>query len=163
MRLDKLTKQKYPLVELQSHIDFELFRPLLTQWYLRKNQEVLGALLKTEGKKYSLVQPVIPMGMGFKWNVGDKASFAIEAGMRKTFTDYIDDVSTTYVDPVLLTAMSGPASAAMSDRSSYIDTTIKNTGRQRGNSKNKDWYGFVGLSLSFQIYELPEPCNAYDH
>ena len=114
--------------------------------------------LKTEGKNYRLAQIAIPMGLGFKWNVAHKTSFAIEGGMRKTFTDYIDDVSTVYPK----TLASGTA-AALSDRSSYIDSTIKNPGRQRGNSKNKDWYGFVGFSVSFQIYELGDPCNAYDY
>ena len=114
--------------------------------------------LRTEGKKYNLAQVAIPMGMGFKWNVGRKTSITIEGGMRKTFTDYIDDVSTVYLNS---SAYSGTA-AALSDRSNYVNKSIKNTGRQRGNSKNKDWYGFVGLSISFQIYEMGDPCNAYD-
>ena len=43
MRLDKLTKQKDPLVKLQSHIDFELLRPLLTEVFKKEPRGAGGA------------------------------------------------------------------------------------------------------------------------
>jgi len=43
MRLDKLTKQKDPLVKLQSHIDFEHFRTLLTDVFKREQKGAGGA------------------------------------------------------------------------------------------------------------------------
>jgi hypothetical protein len=52
--------------------------------------------LKTEGVAYSLVAPVIPFGLGIRFKVNPMFNLSIEAGFRKTFTDYLDDVSTTY-------------------------------------------------------------------
>ena len=49
-----------------------------------------------EKDPYQLIQFAIPVGMGFKASLGERFSMAIEYGLRKTFTDYIDDVSTTY-------------------------------------------------------------------
>ncbi len=43
MRLDKLTKQNDPLVKLQSHINFELFRSLLTESFKKEPRGAGGA------------------------------------------------------------------------------------------------------------------------
>jgi hypothetical protein len=62
--------------------------------------------LRTEGqgmpnhpdrKQYSLTQVAIPYGVGIKYFLSDKFNIGFEIVNRKTFTDYIDDVSTTYV------------------------------------------------------------------
>ncbi len=45
--------------------------------------------------------------------MGPFFNLAIEGGFRKTFTDYIDDVSTVHVDPA---AFTDPIAAALSDR-----------------------------------------------
>jgi len=54
--------------------------------------------LKTEGqaKEYSKVAFAIPMGFGFYFTHLRKHRFSWEFGYRNTFTDYIDDISTTY-------------------------------------------------------------------
>lgn len=51
-----------------------------------------------DGKKYSLIQASIPLGIGYRWKISTLFDFAVEFGWRFTFTDYLDDVSTTYVD-----------------------------------------------------------------
>jgi hypothetical protein len=60
--------------------------------------------LRTEGQdfvpsrtQYSNWQFVIPFGLGMKYALDKKSSIGIEYGIRKTFTDYMDDVSTDYV------------------------------------------------------------------
>jgi hypothetical protein len=98
--------------------------------------------LKTENKKYQLVQPSIPFGVGYKWNFRNKMTLALEWGVRKTFTDYIDDVSTVYVDPAPYMSNRRPEAQLLS----YIFEPF-----QRGDSKHKDWYAFAGLSLTFTI------------
>ena len=45
-----------------------------------------------EKDPYQLIQFAIPVGIGFKVSLSEKFSMAIEYGLRKTFTDYIDDV-----------------------------------------------------------------------
>lgn len=116
----------------------------------------------SSNKKYNRIQPCLPMGIGLKMDLGGKTCLGFEFGMRKTFTDYIDDVSTVYVDPVQLAAVNGSTAADLADRSNYTDPTLNNIGRQRGNSKNKDWYGFAGITLSFKFREKPDPCPSYN-
>lgn len=124
------------------------------------NQWVALQPLKTEGqgKGYMRTQIAIPFGAGFKMNLAKRIGLVIEWGMRKTFTDYLDDVSTTYANPADLAA-NGPASVALADRS--LGATGDNTGRQRGNPRNKDWYCFTGLTLTFQLSDKPKSCSAY--
>ena len=67
-------------------------------------------------KYYSRNQIVIPFGIGLKMNISHHLSFSLEYGMRKTFTDYFDDVSGLYPDLVALAAFS-PEAAQRSDKS----------------------------------------------
>jgi hypothetical protein len=109
-------------------------------------------------KPYSLISFSIPFGIGFKKNIGKSVSFGLEWGLRKTFTDYIDDVSTTYVDPAVLSSENRPISAILADRSAAIN----GIGMQRGNSYNKDWYSFAGMILTFKINAKKKcKCPAY--
>jgi len=109
-------------------------------------------------KKYKLVQMSIPFGVGVKANLSKSIGLSIEWGMRKTFTDYLDDVSKRYYDPVLIAAARGTTAATMSDKSIGTDPNYTNTGRQRGNSTTKDWYSFAGIVLSFKLKQKVPPC-----
>ena len=108
--------------------------------------------LKTENKKYVLIQPSVPFGVGYKWNFAGKATLAFEWGFRKTFTDYLDDVSTVYVDPTTLTQQNGSVSATMSNRTpeaklaNFIFSPF-----QRGDTNHKDWYSFAGIVFTITI------------
>lgn len=51
-----------------------------------------------DGKKYSLIQPQFPVGIGYRYKLSTLFDLAIEFGWRLTLTDYLDDVSTTYTD-----------------------------------------------------------------
>jgi len=114
-------------------------------------------------KPYSLTQVSIPFGFGFKYSIGDNICIGAEWGMRKTFTDYIDDVSTTYPDPVTLAAEKGQIAAILSDRSLKVNNeTANNTGLQRGNPETKDWYSFAGAFITFKFKAFKdETCPAY--
>lgn len=52
-------------------------------------------------KPYSLTQLYIPYSLGAKYYLNDSWSVSASMVWRRTFTDYIDDISTTYVDPSL--------------------------------------------------------------
>ncbi|MFM7021610.1 MAG: DUF6089 family protein [Flavobacteriales bacterium] len=95
-------------------------------------------------KKYFRHQVAIPFGLGIKVKM-NRFALTAEWGIRKTFTDYIDDVSTTYVDPTLLSS----SAAQLANRSNMSTQDLKD--KQRGNSKNTDWYVFTGLTLSFKL------------
>jgi len=109
-----------------------------------------GTTLYPDSDKYKRVAFAIPVGGGVKIKFSRRFGIALEAGARRTYTDYLDDVSTTYADKDILFAQNGELSAILSDRS--IDgQAVNNTNRQRGDSSNKDWYMFGGITLTFTL------------
>lgn len=121
--------------------------------------------LGTEGQghlrsreKYSRIQLAIPLGIGFKRSFGSRWGINLEYGIRKTFTDYIDDVSTTYVQNSLLArSPQGEITVNLANRSPAKDnpadpmygSTVAN--QQRGDSRYTDSYMFAVLSLTYKI------------
>ena len=104
-------------------------------------------------KKYSKNQIVIPFGLGLKMNITHHLSFSLEYGMRKTFTDYFDDVSGLYPDLIAL-AEESPQAAQMSDRSGYPQGLNDSSfGLQRGDASNKDWYALSGIILTYEFFK----------
>jgi len=110
-----------------------------------------GTVAYYEREPYNLTALAIPFGIGFKYSLSKNICFGAEWGMRKTNTDYLDDVSTTYADPNILIAEKGPIAAALADRSLSLPGDPPNTGLQRGNSKNNDWYSFIGVFVTFKV------------
>jgi opacity protein-like surface antigen len=102
---------------------------------------------------YSLTQIVIPFGVGVKINVTRKVAIGIEYGMRKTFTDYLDDVGGNYVNQELLIQENGNLAARLADRSLGEFPAYG----PRGNSSTKDWYAMFGLTLTFKLGN-PDKC-----
>ncbi len=104
-------------------------------------------------KPYHLTQLAIPFGFGIRWRVTDNVMLSYEVGLRKTFTDYLDDVSTTYVDEATLVADKGPQAAGMAFRGDEVKNgaTYPPSGTVRGGSKFKDWYYFSGVTVSIGI------------
>lgn len=119
-----------------------------------------GSPVYADRKQYSLMGANIPFGFGVKFHAFGRLGFSLEWGLRKTFTDYLDDVSTTYVDPDVLFATHGELAALLADRS-LVNPGKINTGRQRGNSTNKDWYSFAGLTITYKIVPRKAECAAY--
>lgn len=98
----------------------------------------------------------IPLGIGIKYALKDKWNLGIEVGLRRTFTDYVDDVSTTYVNYDELLAARGEVAAALSNRTGeYFGTAPVGvpTGTQRGDNKPVDWYGIAGITISYNFLD----------
>ncbi|MEO7049317.1 MAG: DUF6089 family protein [Ferruginibacter sp.] len=121
---------------------------------------VFLAELDTEGegfykdrKPYKTKQTAIPFGGGLMWAIDDNHRIGIELGIRKTFTDYLDDVSTTYVDGNLLASKRGGTAAAIAYRGDELPGGLPYPadGAKRGNPKNKDWYYFTGISYRMRL------------
>lgn len=111
-----------------------------------------------QGRKYARTQVAIPFGFGFKINIAGNWGLALEWGLRKTYTDYLDDISTRYPDKRIMMAEAGATATALSDRSIVSPNQFGNTsGYQRGNSKNRDWYSFAGIMIVYAI-KKPSPC-----
>ncbi|GAB4261170.1 MAG: hypothetical protein Kow0027_28700 [Saprospiraceae bacterium] len=106
----------------------------------------------TEGVDYKRTIVAIPFGIGMKFNLSYKANFGFEFGARKTFTDYLDDVSNRYPDVIGMRSYA-PLNAALSYRTPELtgEFTEDPMGQMRGNPNNKDWYFFAGINLTVNL------------
>lgn len=119
--------------------------------------------LSTEGqgiyadrKPYKKIQPAIPAGIGIRFAINENIRLGLEAGFRKTFTDYLDDVSTTYPDAAELFNARGQLAVDYSYRTDELadgSPAFPSKGEQRGGSEYKDNYYFTALTLSFRLAE----------
>ncbi len=75
-------------------------------------------------KEYKLIQKEIPMGLGVKYYIKENMYVGIEVLHRQLFTDYIDDVSTGYIDPALFNNYLSAADAARAQRLYYRGTYV---------------------------------------
>lgn len=82
----------------------------------------------------SRVQLAIPFGGGFKYLVNQNISLNLEIGIRKLFFDQLDG---------------------------YSDGDLSNKNYQYGNKYDKDWYNFVGVSVSYILWKIPCPFDFY--
>jgi hypothetical protein len=101
-------------------------------------------------KEYKLWQQEIPMGFGAKYYIKENMYLGLEILHRKTFTDYIDDVSTTYIDPALFSNYLSADQAAMARqlmyRENFYNPSVNRPyiNKQRGDPKENDAY-FTGM------------------
>jgi hypothetical protein len=102
-------------------------------------------------KNYKLKQFNIPVGLGVKYFLNETMSISAEMLLRKTFTDYLDDVSTTYIDKDLFYKHLSPERAILAARmyDKSVGSANRNAGDMRGNSSNKDSYYSAGFKISF--------------
>ena len=106
----------------------------------------------TEGVEYNLVNMSIPFGIGVKYSLCKRVGVSLEWRLHKSFTDYIDDIHGVY-----------PEASLVNGNYVYSDPTGNyEPGMQRGNGStdsslgfNCDWYGTLGLTLSFK-FNLPK-------
>jgi len=102
-------------------------------------------------KVYPLVNAAFPFGGGIKCFVGNTLVISAEVGLRYTSTDYLDDVSRSYVNMDTLLAYKGQKSVDMSYRGNTTrqwDGNYPNYEFQRGDYKRNDWYWTAGLSVT---------------
>jgi Domain of unknown function (DUF6089) len=123
--------------------------------YLRPlSTEGEGLSQYPDQKPYGLTQFAIPFGGGIKFRVSEDVVLAYEIGFRKTFTDYLDDVSTHYVDQTVLLNAKGPEAVELSYRANELkggDPNYPAAGTTRGSSKYNDWYYYTGIRVSIAI------------
>jgi hypothetical protein len=140
--------------------------------YDLQNNKVYLQQLSTEGqglpgysqKPYALTQLALPFGGGIKFNISDKIRVAGEVGLRKLFTDYLDDVSGNYADPNDLLTNRGQQSVDLSYREDELpfgDPNYPAKGITRGSPKYKDYYYFTGIHLTFLLPDGEGRQNSY--
>lgn len=111
--------------------------------------------LMTEGKEYGKWSVSVPFGGGIRMKVNSSIDISAEFLYRKTFTDYIDDVSTQYIANK---SFSDPVAAALADRSfeggkkvASDDNIHWDAGHKRGNPGRKDGFFFIGFKVDYMI------------
>lgn len=107
---------------------------------------------RTEGFAYDRTTFAIPFGMGVKWMPNNRFALEGQIGARRTFTDYLDDVSTVYPDMAAAIA-NGRKTAILTDRSieNSGGIAVNKSGYKRGNADYKDWFFTATISLAVRI------------
>ena len=129
--------------------------------YLRPlNTEGQGSSLYPDRKPYGSMAFCIPFGVGVKYCINERINVGFEIIHRVTGTDYLDDVSKTYVNTSLFPPLpDGSPSPAylLHDRSYELGDPIGLPGRQRGVSTQKDQFATAMFYISFnlQSYKCP--------
>jgi hypothetical protein len=108
-------------------------------------------------KEYALTQLNIPMGVGIKYYLNESVNFSFEIVHRKLFTDYLDDVSTTFVDPSLFYKYLSPADAKMAVEMSnksplrFTPNSGYTTGDKRGDPSQNDSYFTTTFKIAIRL------------
>jgi len=106
---------------------------------------------------YELTQLNIPMGVGFKYYLTDNMYIGMEILHRKLFTDYVDDVSTRYIDPALFDMYLSPSEAAKAKELSYrgtypgVTNASQMIGEIRGNPRENDAYFSSVIRMGWRL------------
>ncbi|MFD1002459.1 DUF6089 family protein [Ohtaekwangia kribbensis] len=129
------------LMEASTVMEYHFLNWRDTKRFVRFTPYLFGGLglfgFSGNGDKtaeYSNVQAMIPFGVGVKYVYTPKWYFGLEFGVRKTFFDYLDNVSAG-------------------------DQRYKNF--KYGNPNDNDVYYFLGISITRTFYDIPCPKNPY--
>lgn len=113
----------------------------------------------SDGDSYSLYGLSAVFGIGIKYSLTNRIGLGIEWGMRKTFTDYLDDVSRDYyIDFTKITTPEQIDDAVFLSDPSVVKHA---PGMQRGNPQNNDWYSFAGATITYR-FTLGEKTSCRD-
>ena len=125
-----------------------------SDWYELQplGTEGQGSPIAPDRTPYTLKQLSMPFGLGFKYHPSKSFTLSVEYGFRKTWTDYIDDVSTTYVDNEQLAYYMGEITAGLADRSSEVEPGYVNAaGIKRGDDSLDDWFAYFNVSFTVSL------------
>ncbi|HMQ48761.1 MAG TPA: DUF6089 family protein [Saprospiraceae bacterium] len=108
-----------------------------------------GQGIPAYGEPYQLTQVAFPFGAGLKFQLNETMSINVELGGRKLLTDYLDDVSDTFVNYFDILENNGQLAARLSNPS-IVDPNDANTIYTRG-GEYKDWYFISSFTLCFRL------------
>ncbi len=114
--------------------------------------------LGTEGQglpggpdKYRRIGLAIPLSIGAKYSLGKRLGIGAEFCFRKTFTDYLDDVSTVYYDNAEIIKANGDKAGFLADPNDGTNPNWTNPGERRGGEGQKDFYGTFLISVNYKL------------
>lgn len=125
-------------------------------WYALQPLSTEGEGLPGGPRKYRRFSVSIPIGIGCRFKLHSRWTIGLEYNFRKTFTDYIDDVSGVYYDKQMLMAKKGPIAVALADPSLGIIPTATapnsdGSGAQRGDKRDKDAYLNLQVKVGYTL------------
>lgn len=99
-------------------------------------------------KPYKLIEKVAPVGAGISMQLNNHWRLRLDYSAHFTFTDYLDDVSSVYVDSAQLSKTpNGTLAVALA--SQRMDGKYPKANRSRGNPNRKDVYSHIGITLIY--------------
>ena len=133
------------------------------RYYALRDLGTEGQGLPGEPDKYKRFSVCLPIGAGFRYGISRQWNIGLEYGIRKTFTDYIDDVSGVYYDKEAIREAYGDPAAYFSNPSDTKDVskyTWTAPGQDRGHPNYKDSYMFMFVTLNYRIPDFHGRTNA---
>ncbi|MES2690477.1 MAG: DUF6089 family protein [Bacteroidota bacterium] len=126
-----------------------------------------GTTIYNERKKYNLTTVCVPIGVGIKKKITSYLSMGIEAGLRFTFTNYLDDVGGVYADNLVVASAYGPIAGALSNRTGEVTSDVSFQAKENdkrttiaGLVKN-DMYFMAGISLTYIFRHSSDGCPKF--
>ena len=106
-----------------------------------------------EQKPYKLTQIALGFGFGARYAINKNINIGVEMIQRKTFTDYLDDVSSIYVNQNVLLQAKGAKAVEMAYRGDEITGGLPypTHGDKRGTPTEMDWYYFFGVNFEIKL------------
>lgn len=116
--------------------------------------------LSTEGEgftsgvnNYKLTNFSLPLGVGISYALNEDMRLGLELGYRKIFTDYLDDVSSSYVDQTALLNARGQQAVDLAWRGDeFNNAPYPAAGAERGNPSQKDGYYYFALTYTIRYF-----------
>ena len=116
------------------------------KWYSLQPLGTEGQGIVSTRQKYSRIQMSIPFGVGLNCMLTKSWGIGFDFGFRYTLTDYIDDVSSTYVDPDIF---DDPMASYFSNPACKYNV---GAGEQRGDSNWNDAYMFLTIKVTYKLF-----------
>lgn len=133
------------------------------KYFLRPlGTEGQGSAAYPDRKPYGSMAVSFPFGVGVKYSLNEQWNVGFEVVHRFTNTDYLDDVSKTYVNPAIFPPLpdDSPSPAfLLHDRSYETGLPIGLKDRQRGNSRQNDGFATAMFFISYNIQSYKCPPN----
>lgn len=128
-------------------------------WYELQPLGTEGQGTSEGGTTYKTSGISAPFGLGLKANLFSIVAISLEWGMRKTWTDYFDDVSGVYVNRTVLIEENGRLASDFADQSfEQSGANGTNEGTMRGDPGRNDWYNFTNVAITFRLGKSPTTC-----
>jgi len=153
---DRFTGYLFAGLSLYSHMPEAQIGDV---WYELQPLGTEGQGTATGEGRYATTGFAVPFGFGFKLNLGHFSALNLEWGMRRTWTDYLDDIGGYYASTAVLEDESGPLSEELSEARIEREGTLEDpVGQMRGFNGLDDRFAVMTVSFTFRIDKSPTTC-----